>query len=463
MRRNTHCTIIGSGIGGSVAARLLSKKFEVTVLEAGPRHGIRYPDFVETNRKLAEINTFCHAAGGGTNLWHNGLLPMRPEDIQSPEFRAVIADAQSYTDQVARILHFQGESYLAEFADLQDEVDQIGARVGDFEDGTDCLVYPKVYGPLPIPDFVDARFDVSDIKYELAGDRITSVSFLADGIRHSIGTDIVVICAGSLGTPLVLGTLLEQCAFEGDIAGHGLVDHPMGFVGKYRFPKHIAEHVQDFALLDKGTYESRNVIRLRSDCGNYTACAFFRPVLTARNDLKIYKYKSLLGASTGRRRIQNAFSPYILHPDIISEIVSHVAGYQIPTRTYSVLLIGEQRRGGNKAHYEDRRLHVDWSISDEELDIYSKMVSKLDSALRDVAERSDMTFDLTNDWLWSAAHHSGTTSMGTDPARIVDTNLKVRCTDNAYVCDASVIQEHSYANTGLTIAQLAARLAASLN
>jgi hypothetical protein len=31
-----------------------------------------------------------------------------------------------------------------------------------------------------------------------------------------------------------------------------------------------------------------------------------------------------------------------------------------------------------------------------------------------------------------------------------------------YVCDGSVIQEHSYANTGLTIGQLALRLSEEL-
>jgi choline dehydrogenase-like flavoprotein len=35
----------------------------------------------------------------------------------------------------------------------------------------------------------------------------------------------------------------------------------------------------------------------------------------------------------------------------------------------------------------------------------------------------------------------------------------LKCCDNVYVCDGSVIQEHSYANTGLTIGQLALRLA----
>ncbi len=49
--------------------------------------------------------------------------------------------------------------------------------------------------------------------------------------------------------------------------------------------------------------------------------------------------------------------------------------------------------------------------------------------------------------------------MGDTEDALVDTNLKLRHFDNVFVCDGSVIQEHSYANTGLTIAQLAFRLA----
>ena len=61
-------------------------------------------------------------------------------------------------------------------------------------------------------------------------------------------------------------------------------------------------------------------------------------------------------------------------------------------------------------------------------------------------------------WLWSSAHHSGTISLGTKEGDLVDKDLKLNVCDNVFVCDGSVIQEHSYANTGLTIGSLAMRL-----
>ena len=78
--------------------------------------------------------------------------------------------------------------------------------------------------------------------------------------------------------------------------------------------------------------------------------------------------------------------------------------------------------------------------------------------LADVAEFSEVNQALTEDWLWSAAHHSGTISMGVEENNLIDPDLKIHGLNNVFVCDASVIQEHSYVNTGLTIAQLALRL-----
>jgi choline dehydrogenase-like flavoprotein len=109
--------------------------------------------------------------------------------------------------------------------------------------------------------------------------------------------------------------------------------------------------------------------------------------------------------------------------------------------------------------YEGDTLHVDWSISPEELAIYQEMLRELEGMLDGLAEEMNIKTDITEDWLWSMAHHSGTVSMGDTDEHLVDRDLKLRCCDNVFVCDGSVIQEHSYANTGLTIGQLALRLA----
>jgi choline dehydrogenase-like flavoprotein len=64
-----------------------------------------------------------------------------------------------------------------------------------------------------------------------------------------------------------------------------------------------------------------------------------------------------------------------------------------------------------------------------------------------------------DDWLWPDAHHSGTIPMGELPGGLVDEDLKLNFFDNVFICDGSIIQEHSYANTGLTTGALALRVA----
>jgi choline dehydrogenase-like flavoprotein len=102
---------------------------------------------------------------------------------------------------------------------------------------------------------------------------------------------------------------------------------------------------------------------------------------------------------------------------------------------------------------------VDWGISKEELLAFNDILQKLTHALAPFAEDLTIQQPLTDEWLWSGAHYAGTISLGTSPSEVVDPDLRMRCCENAFVCDGSVIQEHSAANTGLTIGQLALRAA----
>ena len=89
-------------------------------------------------------------------------------------------------------------------------------------------------------------------------------------------------------------------------------------------------------------------------------------------------------------------------------------------------------------------------------------LAQLRDVFTPVAEDLVVEMPIDESWLWSGAHHSGTISLGGSGEDIVDSGLRVTGSDNVYVCDASIIQEHSYVNTGLTIAQLAYRLVATI-
>ncbi|HBG19757.1 MAG TPA: hypothetical protein DDY32_10930 [Desulfobulbaceae bacterium] len=451
--------VIGGGLAGSLLCNKLVKDADVTLLEIGRKNSIQYPKIAFDRKKLAEVATFCYGGGGTTNLWHNGLIPLSQGDIVSRDFAEVVAEALPFTDAAASALFFSRDSYSLAYAGLMSEISGVATRLGIAADGVDCLVYPKKFRRLEVDSRVNEWYSVAKIGFVCNDRRITTVTCTAGGRAYSVDSDVVIVAAGALGSPKIIKELLTASGNSSDGLGTGFIDHPMGFVGKVRFNKEVAGLVRQLSVYDKGDYVSRNAIRLRSACGRYTCCAFFRPALTMDNRLDIYKYKSLLGASSGLARIRNGFSFKIFHPDIVAEIVAHLFGITIPSRTFNILFIAEQKRGGNRVYYDGDDLKVDWSISADELAVYRALLKKLEGVLRPVAEELNLVTDITADWLWSAAHHSCTVSLGNSPEDLVDKDLKLKMLDNVFVCDGSIIQEHSYANTGLAIGQLAFRLA----
>ena len=451
--------VIGGGLAGSLLCNELVKQADVTLLEIGRKNSIHYPRIGFDRKKLAEVATFCFGGGGTTNLWHNGLIPLSQNDLVGREFAEVVAEARPFTDAAAAALFFRKESYSLAYAGLVSELSRTAERIGIFTDGIDCLVYPKKYRKLKVDSRVNDFYSVSKIGFVPDGRRIKTVTYTSGAEEYSTNADVVIVAAGAFGSPKIIQEILKASGNSFDSLGTGFIDHPMGFVGKVRFNKKVARQIGQLSMYDKGDYVSRNAIRLRSDCGRYTCCAFFRPAMTMDNCLAVYKYKSLLGASGGLARIRNAFSWKLLHPDIVAEIFSHLFGIALPSRTFNILFIAEQKRGRNRVYYDGDDLRVDWSISADELAVYRALLAKLKGMLSRIAEEVNLVTDITEDWLWSAAHHSCTVPLGSGAEGLVDRDLKLKFLDNVFVCDGSIIQEHSYANTGLAIGQLALRLA----
>lgn len=451
--------VIGAGLAGSLLCNEVVKRFDVILLERGARDKIEIPALNFVNRELAEVPTFCYGGGGTTNLWHNGLIPINFSDIANPIFRDVLTESERFIDQAASALFFKDKSFRAEYEKLILEINALADKLSVFPQGIDCLIYPKKFQKLTIDPRVNAFYNVSDLDFVFDGGNIWKINYRTGHQPQSIAADVVILCAGALGTPGLLNRMMAAANQTNDNVGSGFIDHPTGFVGKVKFKKSISHVFKKLSAYDKGDYVSRNAVRLKSPCGRYTGCAFFRPAMTMSNNLAIYKYKSLLGASSGMYRFRAAFSPKLFHPDIMAEVFEHLFGLPIPGRTYNILFVGEQKRGANRVFYKGQDLYVDWSISQQELNIYRLMLAGLKDMLKDLAEEINIETNISDDWLWSMAHHSGTVSMGDTDDDLVDRDLKLRYCNNVFVCDGSVIQEHSYANTGLTIGQLAFRLA----
>lgn len=457
--QNKKAVVIGGGLAGTLLCNELVKSLDVTLLEKGDENRIRFPRVSFDQKKFGEVNTFCFGGGGTTNLWHNGLIPINPGDITDRNFREVLNDPQPYMDQAASALFFKNGSYLAKYEDLMSEFNTLSENFSAFPHGLDCLIYPKKYKKLRLDARVNGIYDVRDIDFAVEDGKLLGIRYETGGLAGFVEADCAVISAGALGSPGIIQEILIATGTANDKAGLGFIDHPMGFVGKVKFNKDISDAIKKFSSYDKGEYIARGAVRLKSECGQYTSCVFFRPALTMANNLPIYKYKSSLGAGNGRARLKNIFSPKLFHPDILAEIYSHLLGLSIPGRTFNILFIADQKRGNNRVYTHGDELRVDWRISDHEISIYQDMLSRLQDMLSGLAEEINIKTDISRDWLWSAAHHSGTTPMGDSEDDLIDRDLRLKCCRNVFVCDGSVIQEHSYANTGLAIGQLAFRLA----
>jgi choline dehydrogenase-like flavoprotein len=449
--------VIGSGLAGSLICNVLIEGCDVTLLEKGRPDKIAYPAVDFMKKHFGVVKTFCIGEGGTTNIWDNGLIPINPHDVLSETYRRVLHDAGRYPDKAAGGLFLK--HYSAEYDAVCSEMSRVASSIGAFTDGVDCLLYPKNHKGLRVSSKVKTVYNVSDLDVVAENGRVRAVVYLAEDGRQTVETDCVVVCAGALGTPRIVNKILTAFGFSVERVGTGLADHPMGFVGKIKVRHDFQKQIQQMALRDKGDYICRTAIRLKSECGRYTCCAFFRPAVTMQNKISIHKYKSLLGASRGGGRIKNAFSWKLFHPDILAEIYSHVFSAQIPGRVFNILMLFEQKRGSSRVYYEGSRIKVDWRITDEEMDLYNAVLKKLHGMLLPISEKLVIQSPLTEEWLWSAAHHSGTISLGSESGSLVDENLRLKSCENVFVCDGSVIQEHSYANTGLTIGQLGMRLA----
>ena len=101
--------VIGGGLAGCLLCNELAGQAEVTLLEVGRKDAISYPKLGFDRKQLAAVPTCCYGGGGTTNLWHNGLIPIRREDVADPVFGGVLSEAQAFTDRAAAALFFAQE------------------------------------------------------------------------------------------------------------------------------------------------------------------------------------------------------------------------------------------------------------------------------------------------------------------------------------------------------------------
>ncbi|WP_311568594.1 GMC oxidoreductase [Photobacterium arenosum] len=452
--------IIGAGLSGITLANQLIEMYNVTIIERGPKVGITYPEQTFIHRKFGSSNTYCYGTGGTTHLWHNGLIPIKHEELEDGMFARILNSCSDKIDQAASLLNFKGE-YLKEYNHSLDNYNKIASEL-TLDAELDTILIPN-HNPLLKPrSNIKVINSCRVISGKYQSERLVSVQLkYGNGTEETLAADFFVICSGGISSPKVINTLLPDDLKEKK--SKCLIDHPMGFLGKIKVKNKYKKSFDQFVNKDFGAYTGRCGIVIRNN--NLKHICYFRPAATMSNKLGLYQFKSKLGTSNLLGKIKCLLDPKIFHPDIMSEIFLHVTGKNLSTRTYSVWFVFEQKKNKSNDNYvclDEKELNkISWSLSEFENQSYVEAINYIEEKLTHYCDKVDFVKDNIDSYVWSAAHHSGTIEFGCEPGTI-GIDFKVNGTDNLYVCDASIINEHGYTNTGLTISQLTIKLSEHL-
>ncbi|ELA9730293.1 hypothetical protein QSC59_002272 [Vibrio alginolyticus] len=429
--------ILGAGLAGTILANRLSKIYKVYLIDIKSKD-LSYPDFNKESSNLAAVPTFSYGLGGTSNLWHNGLIDINPDHVDNDEFSKLLKWINKYEDDAFSIL----TNRTMNLSDLSHLNETIFTNM-------DRIIYPKTNYTHNLHERITFIGNVSDVDFKVENDKVTQINFLSSEDRIQLSFDYLIISCGGLNSSQYVDLIRNKQRY----GGGNFNDHPMGFVGKIRVKKQYKDVFNEIAIQSHEKFEVRRCFVLKDKHNKLKGAIYLRNAATKTHSLKVAKHKSKLGSSAGvLSQFKAALNTLTFHPDIILEIVKHIFGYSPRTRTFSMMFVGEQKHRPSKILSQSNSkagMKLDWVVTELELDSYNEMIS---SFLKEYSEYIEsFSFEkITKKDLWSAAHYSGSNSVG----EVVDNRLAIKGFSNVHVCDGSVISGHSYANTGLVIAKL---------
>jgi len=293
--------------------------------------------------------------------------------------------------------------------------------------------------------------------------RIAGLLVEEGGSRERVEGDVFVLCAGGLASPVLLQKLRARLPLPGlDHAGAHYEDHPMGFVGEvqvkvplyrlwnYRVPGTDGNLRLPLVVKRDGVHYS---FQLRPAATYYRASRRER-VGSVLNDLRRNPWNPL------------NYARLFSHWDDVLDILSFKFGIRLPTRHYTLVMCAQMPASDELSVWSEvdpatgREVRVrNWVMDEAFRAELRASIDDVFAALGPVISSSRL-FPNWFSQLYTGAHHSGTARLSASPAQgVCDGDGRVHGLANLYVCDGSLIPASGIANTGLTIAALALRLA----
>ena len=453
--------IVGAGLGGSILANGLADKWNITIIEAAdslPLIKNRVNDIDSPARTDPHI---CSGLGGTTQLWHNGLIEIE-ESIFNNRWPFSKQSIEKYYEKAIHILSGKDRNLIKQKSKLllKKYIDA-GFNENCFRE---WLFYPK--SRINPWDKLKLKDRVRLIKGEVINAEVSkdgNINHLLVNIKgqtQKVKGDIFVFATGGLSTPILIDKISNSNNnLNIKNSGYNYEDHPTALVGELKLNKPLFK-------LWNFPFENGN-LRL--------------PIIVVVDDLRM-SFQLRPSANSifmnRKKRVKNVinelrnnlFNPVLYfklltHVDDMMEMLSFLFNINFPTSSYTITMVAEQPSSNFRAIWEGENSSINrkWVIDEDLMEVYNRGINKAISML----EGNILSSTIYNDWksnIYTSSHHSGTARMASASDKgVCDLNTKVFGVENLYICDGSVIPATGTANTGLTIAALAIRLADYLN
>ena len=445
--------VIGAGLCGSLLAALLRDRFDVTVIEQGPKTRPLFDD-IECNAGdvTSSINR-AEGLGGTTNYWHNALIELTAADLRKAGIRS--GSLEPYYSRAWRL--FLSEEELAECERLRDRnrgaVEQGQAEVAH-------MVLPHHRANLW--QLANTRHPGNPVHVVFGkalriepANGSAPATVVVDGAagQRRVAADHVIVCAGGLASP----ALIARSLGDETVMCHGYHDHPMAYIAKLKLRP--GSRLKDVSCTTTKTAEVRSGLVYEVD--GVKSVIYLRPATNL--DTRSITGPARFILSDLRN---DPFSPrkilqLLMNFEAVREAFLFKTGAGFRGDCYSVLLFGEQSalpsRGLTVA--PGTTPHLNWSVTDAERHAYQTALSRfLEEFTDDIVESRPVP---PAHWEFrTGAHHSGAAlRFLNDPGDLCPEFFSVAGLSHVSLCDGSLLRAAGIANSGLTLAALSYRLA----
>lgn len=483
--------IIGTGIGGGMllkelAAKLPNKSF--LVIEAGGKSRKNEPHYVSKGLDFKMITTSIQV-GGTSNLWHGLLGKLDPIDFKHRDWIPYsgwpidLSDLQEYYYKATQFWGAEKPEYFSQKLLPQ----PLSTLFEDISFNRQLLKNKLFQRP---PSVKSLRKYIIDIMKNnenitlliqttalelIAGDSLKTIKSckvgLLDGSIKEVRAKTFILCTGALETPRIM---LNSICFTNENIGKFLMDHPMGNLLQIKFKKPQKAPIYSDTIYGNGiriktglvfTEETQETHQLPNHS------FYIRPSFSKGIDDRSEKVKlSLLTYKSGNISLRDIWR-VITNLNVVRQILTYKLSLNVTYKYADLFFMMEQvpskksfvGLSKEKDRYSYPKAEINWNLTEYDIE-NMKSVYKLCRENIFPKEQFEIIHG-ENDFNWpeiftSGAHHVGTARMSkSDETGVVDSNLKVHCKENMYICDGSVFSTSGNVNIGLTISALAMRLA----